>query len=232
MRQQSLVLMISFILLGMTAVHPPFTPLNSVSASKAPTTENITSYLPPGGICRLPGDKIISDDGQYALVQCFYSLNHPHNGLYLLNMAAKTTNVLKDVPATADAAISANGVYVAVSFGGQIIRYDLMATPVASSAITITLTSRGALGNGVSSNPEISEDGRYVAFNSTASNLASDPNEQLDDRQDDIFLHDTQTRTTVLVTPQVPNYWSVGDPSLSPSGTQVLYSYVSGFTTS
>ena len=65
---------------------------------------------------------------------------------------------------------------------------------------TTTLESRadgaaGAKGNGASLNPELSADGRFVAFASTASNLhPEDP-----DRLADVFVRDLQTHTNTLV---------------------------------
>lgn len=56
----------------------------------------------------------------------------------------------------------------------------------------ISVSSDGRRGNAFSNSPQISGDGRYVAFQSGASNLVpGDAN-----RLFDIFVHDTQTRTT------------------------------------
>src|SRR5690606_3796388 len=61
---------------------------------------------------------------------------------------------------------------------------------------TTTLLTAGA--DGYSSSPSISGDGRFVAFESYATNLvASDPNGAIPD----IFLHDRDTGATVLLTP-------------------------------
>ena len=53
----------------------------------------------------------------------------------------------------------------------------------------------GNAGNGDSSQPTISADGRFVAFTSIAPNLASIPGAS----GTQIFLRDTQTDTTTLV---------------------------------
>ena len=59
----------------------------------------------------------------------------------------------------------------------------------------ISVASDGTEANGNSIYPAISADGRYVAFESTASNLVTgDTN-----NKSDIFLHDTQTATTTRV---------------------------------
>ncbi len=67
------------------------------------------------------------------------------------------------------------------------------------SAGTTTLVSRGdglsgAEANGSSSTPSISLDGRFVGFDSTASNLPGDP-----DVGDDVFVRDLANATTTLV---------------------------------
>lgn len=59
----------------------------------------------------------------------------------------------------------------------------------------ISKSSGGAQGDGVSENPSISENGRYVAFDSLATNLvANDTNDS-----QDVFVHDRQNGTTVRV---------------------------------
>lgn len=59
----------------------------------------------------------------------------------------------------------------------------------------VSIATNGTESNGISSNPAISADGRYIAFSSGASNLvADDTNEAAD-----IFVHDRQTDTTVRV---------------------------------
>jgi dipeptidyl aminopeptidase/acylaminoacyl peptidase len=59
----------------------------------------------------------------------------------------------------------------------------------------ISSNSTGIIGNTGSSDPAISSDGRYIAFNSTANNLVTgDTN-----GRSDIFIKDTQTGITTLV---------------------------------
>ena len=52
----------------------------------------------------------------------------------------------------------------------------------------------GAKGNGASSSPSISADGRYVSFNSQATNLSPDDT----DTTGDVYVRDLQTNTTTL----------------------------------
>lgn len=59
----------------------------------------------------------------------------------------------------------------------------------------VSVNSTGAESNGNSGNPFISVDGRYVVFDSAASNLVTgDTNDA-----NDVFLHDRQTRSTIRV---------------------------------
>jgi hypothetical protein len=79
---------------------------------------------------------------------------------------------------------------VAESFVGQTIG-------CAPDAIVcrVSVASDGTEGDGDSGTPEISDDGRYVVFFSTATTLvANDTN-----GKNDIFVHDRQTGTTMLV---------------------------------
>jgi Tol biopolymer transport system component len=69
---------------------------------------------------------------------------------------------------------------------------------------TNTLISKGdpiTGANGYSARPSISSDGRYIAFESSASNLVAN---DLNGATQDIFLYDTLTKSTVLI--------SSGDP--------------------
>jgi Tol biopolymer transport system component len=75
----------------------------------------------------------------------------------------------------------------------------------------ISLTSAGVQGNGASEFPSISADGRYVAFDSAASNLvAGDMN-----GHQDIFLRDRLNGTTEIVSLATNQSLGNGDSSLS-----------------
>jgi Tol biopolymer transport system component len=98
-------------------------------------------------------------------------------------------------------------------------------SPVASTirAISrISVDSNGAQGNNWSNDPCISADGRYVAFSSVASNLVSgDTNGAYD-----VFVHDTLTESTVLVS--VNSYGEQGNgfsgfPSISADGRYIAF---------
>lgn len=66
---------------------------------------------------------------------------------------------------------------------------------VTGSTILVSATPNGVPGNGFSSEPAISADGRYVAFTSAATNLvASDTNQY-----PDVFVRDMKLGTTILI---------------------------------
>jgi Tol biopolymer transport system component len=67
----------------------------------------------------------------------------------------------------------------------------------------ISLAPDGTEANGLSMNPSISSDGRFVAFSSSATNLVDDDTNYCED----VFVHDRQMRTTSRV-------------SVAPDGTQ------------
>jgi hypothetical protein len=104
----------------------------------------------------------------------------------------------------AHAVISADGRYVAfeseatnlVSGDNNNVKDVFLHDRQTGITTRISVDSNGIEGNSLSFNPAISADGRYVAFDSWASNLvAADANGGMWD----VFLHDTQTGTTTLV---------------------------------
>lgn len=88
----------------------------------------------------------------------------------------------------------------------------------------VSVDSAGAQADGWSGNPGISADGRYVIFESTASNLLGVGNDT--NGATDIFVHDRQTHTTTLVSKndlgQLGNHNSV-TPSISRDGKWIAF---------
>ena len=86
----------------------------------------------------------------------------------------------------------------------------------------ISIATDGTQGDGDSANPSISANGRYVAFQSTATNLVSgDAN-----GRSDIFVRDTTTGITVLVSKNDADTIADGNstlPSISADGRFVAY---------
>ncbi len=76
--------------------------------------------------------------------------------------------------------------------GGDVFVHSL----TDGSTVRESLANDGSEANGTSSRPSISDDGRYIAFESTASNLVTGDS----GGQSDIFVRDTQSQTTSRVT--------------------------------
>ena len=97
--------------------------------------------------------------------------------------------------------IDGNGRYVAFSSGARNLvpgdtngRRDIFVRDLASGETTrVSIATGGAQANDRSNRPSISTDGRYVAFESDATNLVSGDTNGLTD----IFLHDMVTGSTV-----------------------------------
>ena len=134
------------------------------------------------------------------------------------------------------AAISANGRYVA--FWSSSTNFDLV-TPDTNGAwdvfvrdtltgttTRVNLDSSGAQSNAVIEagyiKPAISADGRFVAFESSASNLVSSDTNGVDD----VFLRDTLNGTTTRVSVDSSNAQGNGEsihPSISANGQYVAF---------
>jgi Tol biopolymer transport system component len=117
---------------------------------------------------------------------------------------------------------SADGIVSAATNGCR----DVFVHNLVSGSNTLVSVSADGLssGNGNSSEPAISGDGRYVAFSSFATNLvANDTNNSCD-----VFLRDLQTGSTALVSADASGL-GVGNsnsfaPQLSADGQHVLFS--------
>ncbi len=105
--------------------------------------------------------------------------------------------------ASGSASISGNGRFVAFSSDADNLvegdaneRGDVFVHDVQTGVTRlVSVSSTGEAGNGVSGNPAISADGRFVAFSSEADNLvAGDTNEA-----GDIFIHEIETGITTRV---------------------------------
>ena len=86
----------------------------------------------------------------------------------------------------------------------------------------ISVDSTGIEGNGNSTNPSISANGRYVSFESKASNLVDNDNNE----EADIFIHDLETRTTQRIS--IDSVGAEGNgfsasPSISSDGRFVAF---------
>lgn len=86
----------------------------------------------------------------------------------------------------------------------------------------VSVATGGALANNYSANPEMSGDGRYIVFESVATNLVTgDTN-----GKSDIFLHDLVTHTTTLISRGEQGEASTADahhPSISEDGLSLAF---------
>jgi len=138
--------------------------------------------------------------------------------------------------ASSQPAISADGRYVAFTSaattlastpggsGTQIFLRDTQA----NATILVSRDTVGNAGNGASSQPAISADGRYVAFTSAATTLASTPGGS----GTQIFLRDTQANTTTLVSQDTVGNAGNGassEASITSNGGFVAFSSAADF---
>jgi Tol biopolymer transport system component len=89
----------------------------------------------------------------------------------------------------------------------------------------VSLTSRGRQANGRSEFASISGDGRFVAFESRASNLASGDH----DSDWDVFLRDLKRNTTKLVSIRPGDNHRGAAPSISADGSSVAFQGLNGY---
>jgi Tol biopolymer transport system component len=94
--------------------------------------------------------------------------------------------------------------------------------PGGISTVRVSEATGGGEGNGDSSSASISDDGRYVAFESDADNLVADDN----NGSADVFVHDRQTGATTRVSVDLAGLEDTGDsnnPSISADGSSVTF---------
>jgi Tol biopolymer transport system component len=119
--------------------------------------------------------------------------------------------------------MSSDGRYVAFVGNVHGVAHIQLADLHDGTSRVISRSVRGALANGASANPAISSDGRFVVFQSEASDLV--------DTEDfnllwDIFLYDRTAGTIVRVSGDPDGVWmepSTG-PSIDASGTVIAFS--------
>jgi Tol biopolymer transport system component len=127
--------------------------------------------------------------------------------------------------------ISADGQYVAFeSSASNLVASDTNGATsdvffhdrLTGATTLVSVDSSGIEGNSYSDSPSISADGRYIAFESHASNLvASDINSS-----NDVFIHDRQTEKTIMASVDSSGSqgdWASFDPSISADGQYVAF---------
>ncbi len=146
--------------------------------------------------------------------------------------AGTTTRVSKSEEWSGEGTISADGSTVAFySRGADLVApgtdtngaYDVFAYDIASGATTrVSVSSTGGQGDGVSNHPGLSADGRFVVFDSDATNLVpGDTN-----ATSDVFRHDRATGETTRVSVTRTGGQIAGSStsgSISPDGMHVQF---------
>ncbi len=88
--------------------------------------------------------------------------------------------------------------------------YDLTSNASNNYPVWITHTIERKTANGASMNPSISADGRYIAFETLATNLGSNPNVKFGTGNGikDIFVYDSVLKKFSWITIRIPNVWA------------------------
>lgn len=157
------------------------------------------------------------------------------NTLQRVSLSSTQAQSARDDVSLGGLSISDDGRFVAfTSAATNLVSGDTNGVPdvfvrdtIARTTVRASVSSGGVQGNNISGGPSLSADGRYVAFQSYASNLVpGDTNGTAD-----VFVRDLQTNTTTRVSAAGSgaegNAWS-GNPIISGNGRYVaLESYAS-----
>jgi Tol biopolymer transport system component len=162
-----------------------------------------------------PGKSVISDDGRYVVFESTANdlVADDNNGtsdIFVHDRDTDTTTRVSVATGGAEAhgfsrnaSISADGRYVVFqSFADDLVAGDtngqsdiFLHDRDTGTTTRVSVATGGGQTTSTSLNASVSGDGRYVAFQSFASNLVGDDTNGFYD----IFLHDTQTGTTTLI---------------------------------
>ena len=155
-----------------------------------------------------------------------------NNNIQRISMTASgtTANDVSDEPA-----ISADGCWIAFTSSATDLagagtdtndNQDVFLYHRCGSTITFTPINQGVNGqpaNGSSWEPNLSSDGRYIAFSSSASNLVADDLNGITD----VFVYDRQTETTIRVSRHSNGTEGNGlslQPAISDNGQMITFS--------
>jgi Tol biopolymer transport system component len=176
----------------------------------------------------------ISGDGRFIV---FWSV-FPSSGIFLYDRSSGATALITEDVSSRDSVISANGGFVVYSSGaGNVVPKDFneaedlfvyTTATQSSAAVTLRAPEMPSLTPPLASAAQaISADGRYVVFESRASDLIAG---QLDRNQggSDLFLFDSVTKSTLLVSRAAGSAVATGNgesesPSISADGRFVAY---------
>lgn len=234
-------------LAALLAAHTALAVALGSAAHAAPSTERISvssAELQADGGSVTPA---VSNDGSYIAftsgAKNFHGGSHNNtNEVYVRDKIRGATELVSK----ASSGQFANGrsLAPAISGDGRIVVFQSRASNLAtgdtngaddiylhdrSTAITalVSVSSTGAVGNAASSDPAISDDGRYVAYASEASNLVpGDTNNTTD-----VFVFDRVNRTTTRASVGTTGGQGTGpsrNPSISRNGQKVAFESAAG----
>ena len=194
-----------------------------------------------------PGDSIsnypdISSDGRYVVFESSGTnlvpgVSNVYKDIYLHDTQTEMTSKVSVSTAGSEAnancsepAISGNGRYVVFNSGASnlVPGDDNAQTDVFLHDVQTEITSRVSVSTGGTQAgsgcwyPDVSEDGRYVVWESNSDNLVSDDN----NNATDIFVRDTQTNTTSRISVNAAGEEGNGDsyyPAISADGRYVVF---------
>jgi Tol biopolymer transport system component len=184
----------------------------------------------------------ISSDGRYVAFESsapdlVAPITNGNVHIFVRDLLAGTTTLVSvdstDVQGNDDsssASISSDGRYVAFeSIATNLVApvtngkvHIFVRDLVAGTTTLVSVSSTDVQGNGDSSSASISDDGRYVAFQSDADNLVASDN----GLYSDVFVHDLQTGTTTRVSVDLDGVEGNGNskaPSMSADGKSVTF---------
>ncbi len=217
------------------AVCDPNAPVTKISTGYDGSPANQRSY-----------NSVVSGDGRYITyvseaTNIVTGDTNNHADLFRYDRQTCTTVMVSVAP---DGVTPGNldSVYSAMSADGHYITFQSAATNLVSSPTVTTWTiylrdmqtnittlvskaPNGAAANGQSRNPAISEDGRYVVYQSEATNLTG----ETDTAYYDIFVYDRVTDQTTRVSKTPTGTQSFGDstlPEISGNDRYIVYTSV------
>ncbi len=201
-----------------------------------------------GGGSHESSEPLISGDGRYVLFSSWANNLHPLDtstdaDLYLRDTVAGTTTLVS-INAAGSAAGNGSSQKASLSSSGRIVAFTSSATDLTvdndvnlaasdvfvrdldtgvTELISVSLAG-GASGNGSSTMPMISADGRYLVFSSYATDLTADADGNL---ERDVFLRDRPSGTTTLISSNGAGTAaadaSSASPAISADGSTVVF---------
>lgn len=219
---------------GYNGVH-----LSDLSAGTTVLVSRAPDGTPGNGISR---NASVSSDGSFVAFESGSDnlvpgvVNHVYN-VYVFDVANQTTtlvsvdsNGVQANGSSSSPSISADGRYVAFTSSATNLvandtngRSDVFVRDlVAGTTEIVSVDASGVFGDGDSSWPSISSDGRYVAFQSNSSNLAAGTAPGAEN----VYVHDRQTGATVLASVAsdgTPGNANSSWPSLSSDGRYLAF---------